>query len=255
MNTASSIPELDAPGVAAPAAGSRARVWDLPVRVFHWGLAASFCAAYLLSDSERLRQVHMMFGYTVLGLIAFRAAWGFVGTRYARFASFLFGPGEVLNYLGGVARARPQRHLGHNPAGSWAIYAILVLGAATGVSGHLMSSGTGGEGVEELHEALANAWLLVAFVHVAGVLVASLAHRENLAASMVTGYKRVAAGERAAGIPGRTAVGVFVALAVVVFWVGWMLTGGAVGAAGDGGPAAESQRESAMSAGRHRDDD
>jgi cytochrome b len=239
---------------AAPVA--RVRVWDLPVRVFHWALVASFGTAYVLSESERWRNVHLMFGYTVLGLIAFRLLWGFVGTHHARFASFLFGPGAALGYLGSLVRGQPQRHLGHNPAGSWAIYAILALGAATGVTGWLTLNELGGEAVEELHEAFANAWLVVVFVHVAGVIVSSLAHRENLAASMVTGYKRAAAGEAAMNRPSRTALGLLAAAAVAAFWIGWMLTGGGAAAGGDAGAAAgETSRETAMSAGRDDDDD
>jgi cytochrome b len=249
-----SVPATEAPVGVAAAPGARVRVWDLPVRVFHWALVASFGAAYVLSESERLRQVHVMFGYTVLGLIAFRLVWGFVGTHYARFASFLFGPGAVLGYLGSVARGRPQHHLGHNPAASWAIYSILALGAATGVTGYLTLNEIGGDGVEELHEALANAWLVVVFVHVAGVILGSLQHRENLTASMVTGYKRAATGEPLRSSPARTAVGVLAALAVAGFWAGWLLTGGGIGA-GAGESDEGASRETAMASDRDGDDD
>jgi len=255
MNT-TSIAANEAQAVAASASGARVRIWDLPVRVFHWALVASFGTAYVLSESERLRQVHVMFGYTVLGLIAFRLVWGFVGTRYARFASFLFGPGAVLGYLGSVARGRPQHHLGHNPAASWAIYSMLALGVATGLTGYLTLNEIGGGGVEELHEALANAWLVVVFVHVAGVILSSFQHRENLTASMVTGYKRAAAGESPRSSPARTAVGLLAALAVAGFWVGWLLTGGGVGAGGGAGESGDSaSRESAMAIDRDGDDD
>jgi len=255
MNT-TSITATEAPAATARASGPRVRVWDLPVRVFHWALVASFGTAYVLSESERWRQVHVMFGYTVLGLIAFRLVWGFVGTRYARFASFLFGPGAVLGYLGSVARGRPEHHLGHNPAASWAIYSILALGAATGITGYLMLNELGGEGVEELHEALANAWLLVVFVHVAGVIVSSVQHRENVAASMITGYKRAAAGKSSASSPARTAVGLLAALAVAGFWIGWLLTGGGAGAAGNAGESGDgASRETAMAIDRDGDDD
>jgi cytochrome b len=252
-----SIPATGAPAVTTNAAsGARVRVWDLPVRVFHWALVASFGTAYVLSESERLRQVHVMFGYTVLGLVAFRLVWGFVGTRFARFASFLFGPGAVLGYLRSVARGRPEHHLGHNPAASWAIYSILALGAATGITGYFTLNELGGDAVEELHEALANAWLAVVFVHVAGVILSSLQHRENLAASMVTGYKRAAAGESPVSSPSRTVAGVLAALAVAGFWIGWLMAGGGIGAAGDAGESGEGpSRESAMATDHDDDDD
>ncbi len=239
---------MDTAPAAAPAAssGARVRVWDLPVRVFHWALAGSFGAAYVLAESERLRQVHVMLGYTVLGLIAFRLLWGFVGTHYARFAQFSFGPRAVLRYLGALAGGRPEHHVGHNPAGSWAIWAILGLGAATGITGYMTFNELGGESLEELHEAFANAWLVVVFVHVAGVIVSSLLHRENLVGAMLSGYKRVAAGVGATEVPARAVVGIVAALAIAAFWALSLLgvgpaaapDGEAYGQAGDSGQAA-----------------
>ncbi|MFO1456734.1 MAG: cytochrome b/b6 domain-containing protein [Steroidobacteraceae bacterium] len=213
----------------------RVRVWDLPVRVFHWALVAAFGAAYLLSESERQRDLHVMFGYTVLGLVAFRLLWGFVGTHYARFSSFLFGPRATLQYLVGLVSGRAERHLGHNPAGSWAIWAILGLAAATGVTGYMTFNELGGEAVEEIHEALANAWLVVVFVHVAGVIASSVMHRENLVRAMVTGYKQATAGASVPAVPARHAVGLLAALAVVGFWIYCSLTGGVPGAGAAGG--------------------
>jgi cytochrome b len=199
---------------------AKTKVWDLPVRIFHWSLAASFAGAYVLSESERLRMVHVTLGYTVLGLIAFRIFWGLVGSRYARFSSFLYGPANALRYLRDALAGRPGHYAGHNPAGSWAIYAILLLGAATGVSGYLNFNDIGGEGMEEIHGALANAWLIVVGVHVLGVVFSSIAHRENLAKAMLTGYKQ---GDGSAPIPGSApAVGIAMAAAVLGFW-GWSL--------------------------------
>ncbi|MCB1625817.1 MAG: cytochrome b/b6 domain-containing protein [Pseudomonadales bacterium] len=204
------------------------RVWDVPVRVFHWLLVISFGAAYLLGDSERWRQIHVMFGYTVLGLIAFRILWGFVGTRYARFTSFLHGPRAALRYVGSLASRKPEHHVGHNPAGSWAVYAMLALGVATGLSGYLTLNEFGGDAVEELHEILANTWLVVVFVHVAGVIASSVAHRENLARAMLTGYKRGDGESIRASVssPRRPIVGVLLASAVLIFWLGSLLIGG-----------------------------
>lgn len=205
----------------------RVRVWDLPVRLFHWGLVVSFGAAYLLSESEQKMQWHVMFGFTATGLILFRLLWGFVGTRYARFAAFLYGPRAALRYLRGLLRRDGGDFVGHNPAGSWAVYAILLLGLATGVTGYLTYEGVVGESVEELHEVFANAWLLVAFAHIAGVVVSSIAHRQNLARAMVTGYKDGAAG---AGAPTMAPLaGAAVAAGVLVFWSWALLAGSFVG--------------------------
>ena len=167
----------------------RIRVWDLPVRLFHWLFALSFLGAFVTAESERLRDVHVVLGYTMLALIAFRLLWAFVGSRYARLSSFAYGPRDVLRYLRSLLTSRPLHYLGHNPAGSWVIYLLIVLGSAAGASGYATYNDMGGEWLEELHEGAANAMLALVFFHLAGVAVASLLHRENLVRAMVTGYK------------------------------------------------------------------
>jgi len=107
------------------------KVWDVPVRVFHWLLAGSFVGAYIVGESDSLRNIHMILGYTAMGLIVFRIVWGFVGSRFACFRSFLFPPRAAVEYLRRLLTRKPQRFIGHNPAGSYAIYAILLLGLAT----------------------------------------------------------------------------------------------------------------------------
>ena len=220
---------------------AKTKVWDLPVRLFHWSLAASFAGAYALSESERLRNVHVTLGYTVLGLIAFRIFWGLVGSRYARFSSFLYGPASALRYLRDALAGRPGQYAGHNPAGSWAVYAILLLGIATGMSGYLNFNDIGGEGMEEIHGALANAWLIVVGLHVLGVVLSSIAHRENLVKAMLTGYKQ---GAGSASIPGSApAVGIAMAAAVLGFW-GWSLL--SAGSLAPGGGAASEQEQDVL---------
>lgn len=153
--------------------------------------------------------------------MAFRLVWGLVGSRYARFAQFLKGPGETLGYLGDMARRRERRYLGHNPAGAAMIVALLVTLSGTALTGWLMEDesrlamlpsipaivapawadddgdereyGVRGEAegpLKEVHETLANLMLLLAALHVAGVVLASFRHNENLSRAMVTGDKR-----------------------------------------------------------------
>ena len=174
---------------------TRILVWDVPTRVFHWLLAGSFAGAFLTAESEMFRDVHVLLGYTMLGLIGFRLVWGLVGTRYARFSSFLFGPSKVVAYLKSLLTGSPQHYVGHNPAGSWAIYGLLLLGLLSGATGYAVYNQTGGEWLEELHEAAANTMLALVVVHVAGVLVSSLLHRENLVRAMIYGYKKGEAGQ------------------------------------------------------------
>ena len=173
----------------ASAAPRRTLVWDAPVRVFHWLLVLSFAGAWLTAESERWRLVHVTLGYTMAGLVAFRLAWGLFGTRHARFSSFVRGPRAVARYLGSILRGRPEHHTGHNPAGAVAIAALLALAAFVALSGWATYNELGGHWLEETHEAIANAMLAVIGVHVAGVILGSIVHRENLVASMVTGRK------------------------------------------------------------------
>jgi cytochrome b len=196
---------------------ARILVWDLPTRIFHWLLALSFAGAYLTSESERLRDIHVMLGYTMLGLVAFRLVWGVVGTRYARFASFAYGPRQVVSYLKSLFTRSPQHYLGHNPAGSWAIYALLGLSALAGATGYATYNDVGGHAMEEVHEALANGLLAMVMVHIAGVAASSLLHGENLVRSMITGSK---SGLPGAGIGYRhRIVGALLVGSVAAFWM------------------------------------
>mgnify|MGYP001043017983 FL=1 len=174
-------------------------VWDWPVRIGHWLLVGTFVLAWITGDSEEWRLVHAFAGGTVVGVILFRLLWGFVGTRHARFTSFVRGPGAVLDYVFGLLRGDASKYAGHNAAGGWAIVALLVLGVLSGASGWLVYQNLGGEWLEEVHEALASGMLTVAIIHVAGVVVSSLAHRENLVRSMLTGFKRGRPDEAIAG--------------------------------------------------------
>jgi cytochrome b len=164
-------------------------VWDLPVRVFHWLLAVAFIGAFVTAESERYRQLHVALGYTVLGLLLFRLVWAFTGSRYARLSSFAFGPNAVLAYLRSMLSGAPTHYVGHNPAGSWSIYAIIALGVVAGVTGYAVDNETGARWTEALHEGAANTMLAVVILHVMGIIASSLVHRENLAKAMITGYK------------------------------------------------------------------
>ncbi len=195
-------------------------VWDVPTRLFHWLLAACFVGAFATGESENWRHTHVLLGYTAAGLIAFRLAWGLIGTRYARFSNFPLRPQAVLRYLRSLGSGSPEHHAGHNPAGSWAILAILTLVAATAFSGWAVLTKIGPEWLEGVHEALSNAAVALIVVHVAAVIVSSLLHRENLARAMLTGFKRGARWE----VPAETAnwaVGVLLLGAVGLLWVGW----------------------------------
>lgn len=164
-------------------------IWDWPVRVGHWLLVGSFALAWITGDSEEWRLIHAFAGGTMVGVILFRLLWGVIGTRHARFASFVHGPDAVLDYFGGLLRGDTSPYAGHNAAGGWAILSLLGLGLLAGTTGWMIYNEIGGELFEEGHEALASAMLAVVAVHVTGVIVGSLAHRENLVRAMLTGRK------------------------------------------------------------------
>jgi cytochrome b len=165
-------------------------VWDWPVRIGHWLLAGAFVLAWLTGDSETWRLVHAYAGGSVVGVIVFRLLWGLIGTRHARFANFIRGPQAVRAYIFGLLSGHTADHAGHNAAGGWAIVALLLLGLAAGFSGWVVYQDIGGEWLEEVHEVFSSLMLAVVLLHLAGVVVSSLAHRENLVRAMLTGYKR-----------------------------------------------------------------
>ena len=194
-------------------------VWDLPVRLGHWLMVGGFCLAWLTGDSETFRLVHVIAGATVLGVATFRLPWGFIGSRYARFVDFVRGPAKVKDYLFSLLRLQPAHHVGHNPAGGWAIAALLALGILTGLAGWATYNDIGGHWLEDLHEGLATAMLTVVIVHIAGVVSGSLLHGENLVRAMVNGRKQ---GTTAEAIPSARPFAAFLLLAWVAA-AGWLV--------------------------------
>ena len=170
-------------------------VWDWPVRLGHWLMVGGFILAWLTSESETFRLLHVISGATVLAVATFRLPWGFIGSRYARFVDFVRGPRAVKDYAAGLLKLEPAHHVGHNPAGGWAIVLLLGLGILTGLSGWANYNDIGGGFLEELHEGLAVTMLTVVFIHVAGVLSGSLMHGENLVRAMLNGRKQGMPGE------------------------------------------------------------
>jgi cytochrome b len=168
------------------------KVWDPFVRIFHWSLASLFVLAYATGDE--IERVHVAAGYAIAGLLAIRIVWGFVGPRHARFSNFVRPPREVLAYLRDVALLRAPRYIGHNPAGGAMIIALIVALASTCATGYMMTTGAywGSKLIEHVHEFLANLTVGLVVAHILGVIIASFEHRENLAASMISGRKRSA---------------------------------------------------------------
>lgn len=192
-------------------------VWDAPVRVFHWLMVLCFAGAYITSEGERWRLVHVTLGYTMAGLVGFRVLWGLMGTRYARFSNFVKGPARVLRYLRSLFGGVPEHYTGHNPAGAVAIVLLLLCAVPISLTGWASYNDMGGEWLSELHEGAGNAMLALVAVHLAGVAFSTLLHRENLVRAMVTGNKVGDATDTVRSPHWLVAMGLV--MAVVVFWV------------------------------------
>lgn len=165
-------------------------IWDIPTRLFHWAFAGSLTAAmaigFLVDDDSPLFQSHMLFGLIAVFLLVLRIVMGIAGSRHARFASYPLRPREVVAYLAAAVFSKTRRYAGNNPGSASAAVLMFLLVPALLVSG----IGWGGETLEEAHETLAWALLAVVVLHLAGIAWHTIRHRENIAASMVTGKKK-----------------------------------------------------------------
>jgi cytochrome b len=176
------------------------KVWTPWVRLMHWGLAISFSVAYYTRDSELDRDIHIYAGYVVGGIVLGRILCGLLARDHASFWNFPPNLVAAFGYVKSLVYGKARRYVGHNPAGAMAIYALLSVSLATVVSGYMslnaipLPFGIGNEETAgQLHGMLSTLLVILVGVHVTGVLVGSLVHRENLVRSMVTGLKPVRA--------------------------------------------------------------
>lgn len=197
----------------------RILVWDLPVRVFHWLLVLCFAGAWLTSEFESLETWHLAFGYTSGALIVFRLLWGLVGTRYARFSSFVAPPRAVIQYLFSLFGSNKKHYLGHNPAGGAVMLSLMILVLLVVFSGYVEFKKL--VEFDDLHEGLANLSLALVGAHVAAAVLMSRLENENLVQSMLDGKK---IGHKNAANPyPMYFVGAFLFAAATYFFVGILL--------------------------------
>ncbi len=177
-------------------------VWDLPTRIFHWSLVFFVVVSIASGEDEGLAlTLHTWAGYAVCLLLLFRAGWGVIGSRRSRFHDFVRGWPAVAAHGRSLLRLRPERHVGHNPIGGWMIVILLVsLTIAAGSGLFTGEDGRGGpflqyapwlgdEGLDDLHEFFGHLIILLAVVHIGGVMVDWLLTRDNLVRAMITGTK------------------------------------------------------------------
>ncbi|MFK5971602.1 MAG: cytochrome b/b6 domain-containing protein [Candidatus Marithrix sp.] len=201
-----------------------AKVWDLPTRVFHWLLVLVFIFVWLTQGDDRYLDIHVFAGYLFLGLLIFRLIWGFLGSKYAKFSNFPYL--KIWNYLATLFTTKRQHFLGHNPAGSWAVFIILSLGLIVSITGLLTLGGEErhgplagmisfelGDSFHEWHEITAWVMLGLIGIHILGVITESWLHNENLIKSMITGVKFTT--DKANDVPKYGLIAIFMILSVI----------------------------------------
>lgn len=202
----------------------RIRVWDLPLRLFHWALLVCVVGAVVsIEVLDDATDWHARFGYAVATLLIFRIAWGFVGSRHARFLNFVRGPGHILAYLRGKKDA--DADLGHNPLGALSVLGLLLVLAIQAGTGLFLTdeilfeaplfkhvSAATSELLGQVHEINSKLIFLLVGLHIAAILFYRFVKRENLVTPMITGNKVVASDSAAVSASGGAA-----ALGLVIF--------------------------------------
>jgi len=181
------------------------RVWDLPVRVFHWAvvllLAFQVVTGYL---GGALMRWHGLSGYTLLALIVFRVLWGFAGSTHARFASFVMGPAATLRFARRLFSRQAVPQVGHNPLGGWMVMALVIVLGVQALTGLFANDGVSFMGplahfitveastrLSLVHDWNVKVLLGLSGIHVAAVLFHLIVKKEELTGPMFTGVKRV----------------------------------------------------------------
>ncbi|UCH46650.1 MAG: cytochrome b/b6 domain-containing protein [Betaproteobacteria bacterium] len=211
------------------------RVWDLPVRVFHWVLVLLVVSQIVtVSIGGNAMEYHVLGGYAILALVVFRILWGLLGTPTARFSNFVRGPVAVLRYARSLASAQPEKVIGHNPLGGWSVVAMLVSLLVQAVSGlfaddEIMTTGPLWKYVSEdtasmfnvIHETNALVLLTLICIHLAAILFYLLRKKENLIKPMFTGSKQLSDsnGESLRPFQGTLRALVVLAICAVATWV------------------------------------
>ena len=179
------------------------RVWDAPTRLFHWAVVILIAISYASIHFDRI-DLHLLSGYTMLALLLFRLAWGFVGSETSRFRQFLRSPIEGLRHLTQFGRREDDDQVGHNAAGGWMVLILLGdiavqvgLGLFSnddvfteGPLAHFVSKTTS-DRLTALHGKNFTVLLCLIALHVLAVIAYAVVKRQNLLRPMITGRKRL----------------------------------------------------------------
>ena len=212
----------------------RVKVWDLPVRLFHWSLVVlvvfSFTTGNLGGD---WMEWHLRSGYSILALVLFRIVWGLTGSQTARFSEFVHGPKRVLGYARSLLRGSAPFHAGHNPMGGLMIVLLLSLLAVQTTTGLFADDevATRGPLTDKVSDAMVrlftrvhriNVKVLVACValHICAALYYLMAKKDNLIKPLITGTKAIPDDHPAPALSGHApAVIILVVAAAFVVWL------------------------------------
>lgn len=179
----------------------RIKVWDLPVRLFHWAIVLLIAVAWGTQEYDRM-EWHVWTGYTILTLLLFRLIWGFIGSDTARFNRFLKSPVAAMRHMAHITRREADREIGHNAAGGWMVLLMLALIGAQAGTGlfanddantegplmHLVSKETS-DWLSHIHAINFNLILAAVVLHILAILAYALLKRQDLVRPMVTGAK------------------------------------------------------------------
>lgn len=214
MNTSSASPNDRAE--TAPSAPSR-RTMDAASRAFHWLLALCFTGAYFTAEGERWRLVHVSLGYTMVGLMVFRLLWGLMGPRHARLSQWLHRLKGVPTFMRAAQEGKVQAVMAQSVLSAMAVLALMALVVLTTASGYVSYEELAGDWMEDVHETMGNALLVVVLTHVGLLLAISVWRGRNLLMPMVTGKTP----GQGADLIKRNHAGLAALLlvAVMVFWV------------------------------------
>ncbi len=197
------------------------KVYDLPTRLFHWMFVGLFVTAFLIAktvdDESAVFSYHMLMGIVLSFIVGLRILWGIVGSHYARFSSYALNPRELMDYFEQLLTGKTPAYAGHNPASSWAAILMIIFALGLGLTGCLMSTEGNKETYEDVHELLANGFLVTALAHVAGVTLHTLRYRDWIGLSMITGNKKLVGSQKS--LPHSHSGVALVFVALVVGWV------------------------------------
>jgi len=167
-------------------------VWDLPTRIFHWGIALSVFLSMLIVYGKKYLTIHIIFGILAFGLIVGRIMWGIVGTKYVRFSAFVKSISEAKQEFAILDSQAHSHSVGHPAIAGWVMLVLMFCALCVGVSGlwlWLFTDTVSKESASHIHEVFANTLLAIAFVHIQGVVLHIFLHRDGIVRGMIDGKR------------------------------------------------------------------